>query len=113
LAAEIGDVEVMKILLANGADIKAEEERGWTALHYAALNGQIDGTLLLLQKWEDIGQQEVVEDILAEMKRRRGGHGPERGGDQIENALRQRLNKLQLKGNARGHRYILQREFLD
>ena len=33
-------IEVMSIMLKNGADIKAKTARGCTPLHRAALNGQ-------------------------------------------------------------------------
>jgi ankyrin repeat protein len=38
-AAATGDTDVVKLLLAKGADVNAKEDDGWTPLHWAARNG--------------------------------------------------------------------------
>lgn len=47
-AAGLGQKEIIKILLANGADIHARNEFGATPLHDAAMNGRHDGAIQLL-----------------------------------------------------------------
>ena len=36
IAALVGSLEIIKILLENGSDINATNKDGWNALHYAA-----------------------------------------------------------------------------
>lgn len=42
-----GNVEVVKMLLENGADAAATDEGGWTPLHLASRNGHLEITMLL------------------------------------------------------------------
>ena len=49
-AAEAGQIETIKFLLANGADIMARDNRGWTALHHAVDNKQAEAMELLIEK---------------------------------------------------------------
>jgi ankyrin repeat protein len=49
--AEKGDVKSVKILMASGANIAAKDDKyGWTALHWAAMNGHKDVVTLLLDR---------------------------------------------------------------
>ena len=62
-AAKQGDTVRVKSLLANGADINAKNESGWTSLMFAALGGQTEvvnvllaNGLMLMQKMDTVGQ---------------------------------------------------------
>ena len=54
-AAEVGDVESIKKLLAGGADVNAKNKGGYTALHLAAKRGQAAAAAALLEAKADIG----------------------------------------------------------
>ena len=49
LAARYNKVEIMKILIANGARIDSKDENGFTALKYAELSNATDASLFLKQ----------------------------------------------------------------
>jgi len=53
-AAEVGDVESIKKLLAGGADVNAKNKGGYTALHLAAKRGQAAAAKALLEAKADI-----------------------------------------------------------
>ena len=53
-AAEKGDLEVVKLLLAQKADVNMKDERGWTPLIFAAKGGQTETAKLLLQSGADV-----------------------------------------------------------
>jgi len=61
MAAKKGSTEALVLLLQNGSNIYAQDERSWTALHYAAYNGHAAIVNFLL-KWEADG------DALQEMR---------------------------------------------
>ncbi|QQR49187.1 ankyrin repeat domain-containing protein [bacterium] len=42
-------IECMMLLLDNGANVNAADKAGWTALHYAAKFGHLDGIVVLLK----------------------------------------------------------------
>ena len=54
LAAQKGHVDVVKVLIQNGADVNAVEEYKETALHTAALNGHVDVAKVLIQNGADV-----------------------------------------------------------
>ena len=58
-AAQKGHKEITELLIANGADVNAEEEDGWTPLHYAALNGHKEIAELLIAKGADVNAKDV------------------------------------------------------
>ena len=84
-AVEIGSIELINHLLANGAEVKVQDKDGFTPLHYAAKWGHKDIVELLLAKgaevnvqnkdgftplhyaakWEERGHKEIVEKLLA------------------------------------------------
>lgn len=49
-AAFIGNIDVLNLLVARGADPKAATIGGWTTLHYAVHNGQLEMAKLLVSK---------------------------------------------------------------
>ena len=49
-SAHAGDLEVMKVLLDNGAQIEQADQHGFTALMVAAGDGQVDAAKLLLER---------------------------------------------------------------
>ncbi len=49
IAARYNKVEIIKILLVNGADHKAKDEKGFTALKHAELSKAIDAVKILKQ----------------------------------------------------------------
>ena len=42
LAAHKGHVDVVKVLIQNGADVNTVTENKWTALHHSAKHGHVD-----------------------------------------------------------------------
>ena len=54
-AAEVGDVESIKKLLAGGAEVNGKNKGGYTALHLAAKRGQAAAAAALLEAKADIG----------------------------------------------------------
>ena len=54
-AAEVGDVESIKKLLAGGADVNGKNKGGYTALHLAAKRGQAAAAAALLEAKANIG----------------------------------------------------------
>ncbi len=54
LTALHGHKQIAELLLEKGADVKAEAEGGWTALHNAAFGGLHDIAALLLEKGLDV-----------------------------------------------------------
>lgn len=57
-AAEKGDTEQVKLLIAEGTDINARDERGMTPLHKAAENGRKEVAELLIAKGADVDVKE-------------------------------------------------------
>jgi ankyrin repeat protein len=55
--------EVVKVLMAAGADTKAKTRRGFTALHFAAREGDLDSAKLLLASGVDINIRSVVDAV--------------------------------------------------
>ena len=53
-----GHVDVEKILIDEGVDVGVQDKDGWTALHYAALEGCIDIAKILIEKGADVGVQD-------------------------------------------------------
>lgn len=62
-AAAKGDIKKLKALLKNGVDVNAEDEKGHTALVYAARNGKLKTVEFLLYN-EANGNPEAVEIAL-------------------------------------------------
>merc|ERR1719310_1343396 len=50
LAAWAGDLATLKRLVEEGVDLEAKDDRGWTALMNAALQGKLDCLELLIAK---------------------------------------------------------------
>ena len=57
LASANGYSDIVKLLLANGADIKLENKWRVTPLHRASANGHIDVVTLLLEEIGDINEK--------------------------------------------------------
>ena len=57
-AAGNGDIDMVKLLIAEGADVNAKDERSWTALHHAARNGHKEAAELLIAKGADINAED-------------------------------------------------------
>ena len=52
LAARAGQVEVVRLLLANGADINAQDDLyGRTVLMWAARGGDVEGSAPFARQW--------------------------------------------------------------
>jgi hypothetical protein len=58
LAAYNGHVEIIRLLLLNGAEVNAKNNRGRTPLYCAALNGHIDILHLLVENGADLEAQD-------------------------------------------------------
>ena len=49
IVAKIGDTNIVNLLIANGVDVNAGDEDGWTALMEATKYGDVDTIKLLLK----------------------------------------------------------------
>ena len=82
-ATEEGNIEAVKQAIANGVDVNAKNNDGWTPLHGAAANGHKEIVELLIAEGADIngknrgdatplydaaswGQKEIAELLIAE-----------------------------------------------
>ena len=54
LAAANGHVDVVKVLIQNGADVNAVDEYKFTALHLAARHGHVDIAKVLIENGADV-----------------------------------------------------------
>lgn len=52
-ATQESSLEVMQALIVDKAPVNCQDRKGWTALHWAALNGQADRVALLLRNGAD------------------------------------------------------------
>ena len=52
-AAEAGNIEVVKQHLADGVDVNAKDEKGWTPLHFVAVGGNKEIAELLINNSAD------------------------------------------------------------
>jgi hypothetical protein len=53
-ATEIGDIDQMHMLLANGAEVNSKNVQGWTPLHVAAAGGDLAVVTALLDYGADV-----------------------------------------------------------
>lgn len=62
-AARRGDLDAIRAALADGADIDSRDEKGWTALMWAASEARGDAVDLLLESGADPGVRDrLVQD---------------------------------------------------
>ena len=52
-AVEDGDIGSAERIIASGANVNAQDQRGWTALMHASMKGQVNGARLLLAAGAD------------------------------------------------------------
>ena len=57
-AAERGNIEIVKQAIADGADVNAKTEDGWTPLHFATSGGYEEITELLIAKGADVNARD-------------------------------------------------------
>lgn len=62
MAARHGSRELVELLVGKGADVRAKNRSGLTALHYAAVNGHRDVAEYLIDKGADVNAASVVKD---------------------------------------------------
>jgi uncharacterized protein len=65
-------LDVVRLLLANGADVNAEQQGGFTALHAAAQNGQVEMIQLLLANGAKVDALTFDRKTPADFARERG-----------------------------------------
>jgi len=65
-------LEVVRLLLANGADVNSEQQGGFTALHAAAQNGQLEMIQLLLANGAKTDSLTFERKTPADLARDRG-----------------------------------------
>jgi ankyrin repeat protein len=54
LAAAIGRVDIVRVLLDSGADVEITNHKGWTPLHIAAFHGQLEVCRSLLENGAEV-----------------------------------------------------------
>lgn len=62
-AVQYGDIPELEKILKTGVDINARHTFGWTALHVAAINNNIDVIKLLLKKGADVNAADEFTNI--------------------------------------------------
>jgi hypothetical protein len=75
LAADNGDVDVIRVLLAHGANVNARNSGGMTPLMDASLNGRTEVVKLLLANRADVSLKDYSSNTALDYAR--GGHWPE------------------------------------
>ncbi|KXZ42701.1 hypothetical protein GPECTOR_123g473 [Gonium pectorale] len=60
VAVDLVKVDVVKLLLQNGADLEAQNKDGWTPLHYGCQRGDLDVVELLLLKGANPASRETT-----------------------------------------------------
>ena len=55
-AARYGDLETVKLLIENGADINAKDEDGYTVLMHASFNGYLEIVKYLIEKGANVNE---------------------------------------------------------
>jgi ankyrin repeat protein len=74
-------MEIVELLIANGADVNVKGENGWTPLHEAVREDQKEVVKLLITKGAGVNPKtnsgetplDVAEDEIADMLRKHGG----------------------------------------
>ena len=99
LAAQRNSVHVGDVLVVNGADLNAADVRGNAALHYAALNGFLAITEVLLSG--DVGCGETVDG--GGRNSRRNSKSEIDTDDQQRNLTNFQVNAVNVKGNTPLH----------
>jgi hypothetical protein len=61
-ASSSGNVETIKKLLAEGANINERDSNGWTALMYAAWKNNIDAAKYLIESGADVNAKDIHND---------------------------------------------------
>lgn len=49
-----GQLEIVRLLVENGAELELRDDRGWTCLHYAAFGGRVDVVNFLINSCVDV-----------------------------------------------------------
>lgn len=49
-----GQLEIVRLLVDNGAELELRDDRGWTCLHYAAFGGHVDVVNFLINSCVDV-----------------------------------------------------------
>ena len=87
IAAQYRHVDVVKVLIQNGADVNAVQEDKWTALHIAARNGHVPCTLQLLCCGAKIEEKTIKEDKTKLLLTIESGLKLLRRGDRVRTSL--------------------------
>lgn len=50
----LGQLEIVRLLVENGAELEQRDERGWTSLHFASFGGRVDVVSFLINSCVDV-----------------------------------------------------------
>lgn len=50
----LGQLEIVRLLVENGAELELRDKRGWTSLHFAAFGGSVDVVSFLINSCVDV-----------------------------------------------------------
>ena len=74
LAADKGDIELLRLFIGRGCDLEGFSGNGMTALHYAAANGHSDATIVLLEAGANTETKCLTNDWTALFYSTSNGH---------------------------------------
>lgn len=64
VAADSGNIKMLKLLIDKGADVNKRDQIGYTALMHAVSNGKVEAVRFLIQNGTDVNAKTLDDDII-------------------------------------------------